>query len=142
MVRRRTDPTAQRRDVVRMPERCHLAEAARQPLPKWVRHLDVSSLHGGNPWRCDAHDQRNASSIRRQLVGLLKFGFECWSLSKLIEAQRESKTVPPNVFAITFDDGYENNFFECLADPAGVEAASDDFPGHEISRFRPAISLR
>jgi len=48
--------------------------------------------------------------FRRQLVGLLKFGFECWSLSKLIEAQRESKTVPPNVFAITFDDGYENNF--------------------------------
>jgi peptidoglycan/xylan/chitin deacetylase (PgdA/CDA1 family) len=48
--------------------------------------------------------------FRRQLVGLLASGFECWSLSKLIEAHRESRTIPPNVFAITFDDGYENNF--------------------------------
>jgi peptidoglycan/xylan/chitin deacetylase (PgdA/CDA1 family) len=48
--------------------------------------------------------------FRRQLVGLLARGFECWPLTRLIEAHRESLAIPSNAFAITFDDGYENNY--------------------------------
>lgn len=48
--------------------------------------------------------------LQQQLVGLLARGYECWPLSKLVAAHRESLAIPQNVFAITFDDGYENNF--------------------------------
>src|SRR3954465_13543682 len=48
--------------------------------------------------------------LRQQLAGLLARGFKCWSLSKLIKAHFESRPVPANVFAVTFDDGYENNY--------------------------------
>jgi peptidoglycan/xylan/chitin deacetylase (PgdA/CDA1 family) len=48
--------------------------------------------------------------LRQQLIGLLARGFECWPLSRLVAAHRESTAVPKNVFAVTFDDGYENNF--------------------------------
>jgi peptidoglycan/xylan/chitin deacetylase (PgdA/CDA1 family) len=47
--------------------------------------------------------------MRRQLAGLLARGFESWPLSKLVAAHLESRPVPANVFAVTFDDGYENN---------------------------------
>jgi peptidoglycan/xylan/chitin deacetylase (PgdA/CDA1 family) len=48
--------------------------------------------------------------LRRQLAGLLALGFEAWPLQKLVAAQRESQTIPSRVFAVTFDDGYENNY--------------------------------
>lgn len=48
--------------------------------------------------------------LRHQLAGLLARGFESWPLSKLVAAQIESRRVPVNVFAVTFDDGYENNY--------------------------------
>src|SRR3954465_623804 len=48
--------------------------------------------------------------MRRQLVGLLARGFESWPLSKLVAAHLESRPIPANVFAVTFDDGYENNY--------------------------------
>src|SRR4029079_15844518 len=44
--------------------------------------------------------------FRNQLVGLLTRGFESWPLSKLVVAHLESRPVPANVFAVTFDDGY------------------------------------
>jgi len=52
--------------------------------------------------------------LRRQLTGLLARGFESWPLTKLVDAHRASRTVPSNVFAVTFDDGYENNFTHAL----------------------------
>jgi peptidoglycan/xylan/chitin deacetylase (PgdA/CDA1 family) len=48
--------------------------------------------------------------LRRQLAGLLDLGFEAWSLSKLAGFHRASRPIPHNVFAVTFDDGYENNY--------------------------------
>jgi peptidoglycan/xylan/chitin deacetylase (PgdA/CDA1 family) len=48
--------------------------------------------------------------LRQQLAGLLGRGFMCWPLTKLVMAHLESRPVPANVFAVTFDDGYENNY--------------------------------
>lgn len=48
--------------------------------------------------------------FRRQLAGLLARGFEAWPLSKLVTAQRESRQIPGTAFAVTFDDGFENNY--------------------------------
>jgi peptidoglycan/xylan/chitin deacetylase (PgdA/CDA1 family) len=48
--------------------------------------------------------------LRNQLAGLFERGFQSWPLSKLVESHRESRPVPANVFAVTFDDGYENNY--------------------------------
>jgi peptidoglycan/xylan/chitin deacetylase (PgdA/CDA1 family) len=50
--------------------------------------------------------------LRRQLAGLLARGFECWPLRRLIEAHREKRAVPASAFAITFDDGFENNYVQ------------------------------
>jgi peptidoglycan/xylan/chitin deacetylase (PgdA/CDA1 family) len=50
------------------------------------------------------------SQFRRQIAGLIDRGFECWPLSKLVAAHSESQPLPSNAFAITFDDGYENNY--------------------------------
>ncbi len=48
--------------------------------------------------------------FRHQLTGLLALGFEAWPLTKLLNAHSESQAIPSNVFAVTFDDGYENNY--------------------------------
>jgi peptidoglycan/xylan/chitin deacetylase (PgdA/CDA1 family) len=41
----------------------------------------------------------------------LSRGFEAWPLTKLIDAHRNAVAIPSNAFAVTFDDGYENNYF-------------------------------
>jgi peptidoglycan/xylan/chitin deacetylase (PgdA/CDA1 family) len=48
--------------------------------------------------------------FRRQLAGLLKLGYEPWSLRKVIEYQNADREIPRNVFVVVFDDGYENNY--------------------------------
>jgi peptidoglycan/xylan/chitin deacetylase (PgdA/CDA1 family) len=50
------------------------------------------------------------AQLRRQLAGLLSRGFECWPLSKLAAAHAATQAVQSHVFAVTFDDGYENNY--------------------------------
>ncbi|MCG8650532.1 MAG: polysaccharide deacetylase family protein, partial [Pirellulales bacterium] len=45
-----------------------------------------------------------------QLAGLLGLGFEAWPLRRLLEHHHNKQDVPRNIFVVTFDDGYENNF--------------------------------
>lgn len=48
--------------------------------------------------------------LRAQLRGLLDRGFEPWPLRRLIEASRRGDSIPRTAFAVTFDDGYANNW--------------------------------
>jgi len=52
--------------------------------------------------------------FRRQLTGLLQRGYQPWSLSELLNARAAGQHLPAGVFAVTFDDGYENNFTDAL----------------------------
>lgn len=52
--------------------------------------------------------------LRRQLEGLLAAGFEAWPLSRLLECHAYSRSVGSKAFAITFDDGFENNYLDAL----------------------------
>lgn len=52
--------------------------------------------------------------FREQLRGLLDRGFEAWSLSRILSTRSASLSVPANVFAVTFDDGYQNNLVHAL----------------------------
>jgi peptidoglycan/xylan/chitin deacetylase (PgdA/CDA1 family) len=69
-------------------------------------HRVADGVPGVEPPTCNVSPDR----LRRQLSGLLARGFQAWPLSRLAAAQRESQKVPSHVFAITFDDGYENNY--------------------------------
>jgi peptidoglycan/xylan/chitin deacetylase (PgdA/CDA1 family) len=93
--------------------------------------------------------------LRRQLAGLLDRGFECWSLNRLIAAHNAKRPMPSNVFAVTFDDGYENNYTGAwpvlreLNVPATIFLATkyldtdqpfpfDDWPAKGSSRVPPS----
>ena len=52
--------------------------------------------------------------FRSQLAGLLDRGYVAWSLSQLIEQSQTGGPIPENVFVVTFDDGYANNFLYAL----------------------------
>jgi peptidoglycan/xylan/chitin deacetylase (PgdA/CDA1 family) len=52
--------------------------------------------------------------FREQLQGLLQRGFLAWSLQKILQTLEAGGSVPANVFAVTFDDGYENNLVHAL----------------------------
>lgn len=48
--------------------------------------------------------------FRAQIGGLLARGYKAWPLRRVLEHNRTGETIPRNVFVVTFDDGYENNF--------------------------------
>ena len=52
--------------------------------------------------------------LRQQLSGLLQRGYQAWPLRKVLEYRQRRMTLPPKVFVVTFDDGYENNFTQAL----------------------------
>jgi glycosyltransferase involved in cell wall biosynthesis/peptidoglycan/xylan/chitin deacetylase (PgdA/CDA1 family) len=52
--------------------------------------------------------------FRRQLEGLIARGFEAWSLRKLLDYNAAALPIPKNAFAVTFDDGYENNLLNAV----------------------------
>ncbi len=49
-----------------------------------------------------------------QLRSLIEKGYTAWPLSKLVAARQERQSIPEKVFAVTFDDGYENNYTHAL----------------------------
>jgi peptidoglycan/xylan/chitin deacetylase (PgdA/CDA1 family) len=52
--------------------------------------------------------------LRQQLAGLLRLGFQPLPLGELVNRSRESQAIPAKTFAVTFDDGYENNHSHAL----------------------------
>jgi peptidoglycan/xylan/chitin deacetylase (PgdA/CDA1 family) len=52
--------------------------------------------------------------LREQLLGLLTRGFRARSLSSAVTAHLRGESIPSNVFVVTFDDGYENNYSHAL----------------------------
>lgn len=79
--------------------------------------------------------------FRRQLQGLLRMGFEPWSLRRLLAANASPAEIPNNVFVVVFDDGYENVYrhawpiLEELSIPASIFAATGYVDGARPCSF-------
>lgn len=83
--------------------------------------------------------------FRAQLAGLKSRGYSAWPLRRALEHARAGEPIPRNVFVVTFDDGYENNFLHAwpilreLAIPATIFLATayidwpDPFPSDDWS---------
>jgi len=52
--------------------------------------------------------------FREQLQGLLDAGYQALPLTQLVEASDTGAEISNNAFAVTFDDGYANNFLHAL----------------------------
>ncbi len=50
----------------------------------------------------------------KQLDWLLKHDYKAWPLDRLLQARAAGETVDDRIFAVTFDDGYENNYLYAL----------------------------
>jgi peptidoglycan/xylan/chitin deacetylase (PgdA/CDA1 family) len=73
-------------------------------------HRVANHVRGVEPPTVNVTPER----LRRQLSGLLAQGFQCRPLSELITAHRAGECIPSHTFAVTFDDGYANNYTHAL----------------------------
>jgi peptidoglycan/xylan/chitin deacetylase (PgdA/CDA1 family) len=85
------------------------------PAPK-AAHPGILMYHRVVPDPTGSHPTWNVTPdrFRDQLEGLLSAGYEAWSLNRLLETVRGEGQVAENVFVVTFDDGYANNFTHAL----------------------------
>ncbi|MDA1018296.1 MAG: polysaccharide deacetylase family protein [Planctomycetota bacterium] len=73
-------------------------------------HRVISHL----PESCPPTWNVSPERFRKQLSGLLNRGLQPRSLSHVLNRARRGETIERNVFVVTFDDGYENNFTHAL----------------------------
>jgi O-antigen/teichoic acid export membrane protein/peptidoglycan/xylan/chitin deacetylase (PgdA/CDA1 family) len=50
--------------------------------------------------------------FRRQLEGLLWRGYRPWPLGRVLAHRRAGEPIPPHVFVVTFDDGYQSVYHD------------------------------
>jgi peptidoglycan/xylan/chitin deacetylase (PgdA/CDA1 family) len=66
--------------------------------------------------------------FQRQLRGLLSHGYQAWPLQRVLACRQAGEPLPPGVFVVTFDDGYDAIYhyawpiLKTLAIPATVFA--------------------
>lgn len=88
--------------------------------------------------------------LRWQLEGLLARGYKAWPLRKVMELCRQRRPIPPKVFVVTFDDGYDNvhrnawPIFDELKVPVTLFVATGYLDGEEPYPFEdwPAAGSR
>lgn len=66
------------------------------------------------PRNCPPSWNVSPDRFREQLSGLLCRGFEPRRLCDVVDAAERGESIDRNVFVVTFDDGYENNFTHAL----------------------------
>lgn len=50
------------------------------------------------------------SLFEREMAFLYKNGYQCLSLASMVRMQMQGESLPARAFAITFDDGYQDNY--------------------------------
>lgn len=78
-------------------------DAAHFGILTYHRVAPADSAHGLPTWSV------TPDQFERQLSGLLSRGFRPMPLTRMLEACRKEEQFPARFFAVTFDDGYENN---------------------------------
>jgi len=87
-----------------------LPDRAKQSAGILMYHRICEPVQGVEPPTFSVSPRR----FRRQLTGLLERGYTPLPLRSLLTMQRTQQPIPPRSFAITFDDGYENNLTQAL----------------------------
>lgn len=85
------------------------------PAPK-ASHPGVLMYHRVVPDPTNHQPSWNVTpdQFHKQLTGLLDAGYRAWSLTQLLQHFRSDRKIPDNVFVVTFDDGYANNYLHAL----------------------------
>jgi peptidoglycan/xylan/chitin deacetylase (PgdA/CDA1 family) len=98
-----------------------------------VNSVGILTYHRVVPWANRVPAPTWNVTPRRllaQLRGLLAQGYCAWPLRKALDFSRAGRPVPPRVFVVTFDDGYQNFYrhawpvLRCLNVPATVFVAT------------------
>jgi peptidoglycan/xylan/chitin deacetylase (PgdA/CDA1 family) len=100
----------------RLRNRCgHLMgwSSAHSALPDIQHRAAILCFHGIRDGRGDPEVQSAELKVSdfRRLLSVLKKSFHPLALPEMLEAMQEGDTLPPRSIAITFDDGYANNYY-------------------------------
>ena len=84
--------------------------APRADRPGILMYHRVVPTSGASPPTWNVTPDR----FREQLAGLVRRGYTAWPLTRLVEAFQNQSDIPDNIFVVTFDDGYANNYLHAL----------------------------